>query len=120
YLVALSPDGKSLASALRKTITLWDVASGKQTGSFDAGSGHLGLRFLPGGELLAWRNAISEVDDGRITVRGEYKVWFPAEPKRAPYGGTVQAHLGGLPTSFNGIAARPDGGKLLLLLGRQW
>jgi WD40 repeat protein len=51
YSVALSPDGKRLASAYSRTVKIWDVASGKELPDLD-GLGHR-VAFSPDGKRLA-------------------------------------------------------------------
>jgi len=52
FPVALSPDGKTLAAAKDRTITVWDTASGKTLQELTAADGVFELIFTPDGQSL--------------------------------------------------------------------
>jgi WD40 repeat protein len=68
--LAFSPDGKSLAFGVNKTISVCETATGKTQASFDAGGFPFELIFTPDGTRLAWND-----------YRGEVRVWDLATKK---------------------------------------
>jgi WD40 repeat protein len=112
-VVALSADGKLLASfqPLTKGLGIYTVGGDATSPNLYTKMPTDNLVFSPMGELLALGSTADEDVTGRATVRGQFQLFFPAEPKRKLYEGTYTPPL-------NGVAFRPDGRKLLLLFDR--
>jgi WD40 repeat protein len=64
--VALSPDGKLLATKTHKTIRLWDVASGKEVHRFEYSSPeHRSVAFSPDGKVLGSDGVLWDAATGK-------------------------------------------------------
>jgi RNA polymerase sigma factor (sigma-70 family) len=113
-VVALSGDGEKLATTqpLTKGLAVYTVGKDAASANLQAKMAAEGLAFSPTGELLAWGSTVDEDATGKTTIRGQFQVFTPAEPKRKPY----EASYG---PSLNGVAFRPDGQKLLLLFTQE-
>jgi tetratricopeptide (TPR) repeat protein len=91
--LALSPDGRLLATAHDKKVQLWDLSSRQEKTSWDTGGVATGLAFSPDSKLLA-------IADGGL------KLWDVASRKERP--GVPVAH------PVRQVAFSPDGGHLAL------
>jgi WD40 repeat protein len=70
--VALSPDGKLLATETLRAVRLWDVVSGKEVHRFnDGGRGLRSLAFSPDGKVLGWAGVLWDAATGKEVCRCE-------------------------------------------------
>jgi sugar lactone lactonase YvrE len=101
--VALSPDGKILATKLPKpgsaNVKLWDVSTGEATGTLtDRRQADLRLAFSPDGKTLATADTVVARDDYSNPVR----LWDVATRR-------VRATLTGNTNGVNALTFSPDG-----------
>ena len=69
YLIAFSPDGKTLASVdMRSTIIIWDIATGEKISVFDPVSRKAGISTTE--EVAGWTHSLAFSPDGRILAVG--------------------------------------------------
>ncbi|WP_169789144.1 protein kinase family protein [Nonomuraea candida] len=103
--VALSPDGRTLATARGGTLETWDVLTGRRLKTYE-GAGDLALAFSPDGATLAAGAGLLDLATGRVT---------PLDPAggAAPSGvsGETVPPGGDAPTA---LAFSPDGRRLAL------
>ncbi|SEG93436.1 WD40 repeat [Nonomuraea solani] len=90
--VALSPDGRTLATARGKTLETWDVQEGRRIKAYE-GAGDLALAFSPDGSTLAAGANLLDLRTGVIT----------------PLDLAARANGGAAPTA---LAFSPDGDRL--------
>lgn len=99
YSVAISPDGKWLASgSFDKTVRLWDLASGKLIKTFGGAAGHqnqvLSVQFSPDQRVLASSGSDNVIKFWDIPVQGALRSFV------------------GHGAEINAVAVSPDGTKL--------
>jgi WD40 repeat protein len=114
-VVALAPDGKTLATAIPgRRIQLWELATGRATRNVDDAHGVPGgataLLFSPDGKTLAARGANQTIHLWD-TATGKEIRRIPAEQKKA----RVAVFFGGNYTGSANLAFAPDGKTLCAL-----
>jgi WD40 repeat protein len=115
-LVALTKDGKTLATLVGDAIRLWDVATGRQLRQFDApASGIAAMLFAPDGRFLAIRMA----DESVVMLDAESgKEVRRAQAKNRPQGAIRIGSAGPAGDDDGGLAYSPDG-KTLASIGSE-
>jgi len=69
YLIAFSPDGKTLASVdMKSTIIIWDVATGEKISVFDPVSRWAGINATE--EVAGWTHSLAFSPDGKLLAVG--------------------------------------------------
>ncbi|MCF6476840.1 hypothetical protein FAF44_52255, partial [Nonomuraea sp. MG754425] len=101
--VALSPDGRTLATARGRTLETWDVRAGRRIKAYE-GAGDLALAFSPDGSTLAAGPNLLDLATGRVT---------PLDLGEGPGGSAVPTALAFSPDGRR-LAIGLEGGRVLL------
>jgi serine/threonine protein kinase len=76
--IDISPDGKTLASANRDTVKLWDIATGKERTALRGPHGfRAALAFSPGGKLLVTGGFLGQCDVWDLTSGKALPIHLP-------------------------------------------